>query len=87
MPHHIGVIPIGGLHALLSQWCPQLVETALKHFVTGDGAALDVIDVTQQLAQTFQHGHGFGGKTAVVSPLHDAVVRVGAHDNELRVES
>ena len=56
-----------------------MVETALQNFALGDGAALDIADISQLFTQTFEHGDGFRGRTAVVAPLHDAVVGVRTH--------
>ena len=42
---HFGIVPIDGLHALVTQWTLNQIVAALEGFVTRQSATLDVFDV------------------------------------------
>ena len=42
---HLGIVPIDGLHALVTQWTLNQIVATLEGFVTSQSATLDVFDV------------------------------------------
>ena len=45
LPLHLGIVPIDGLHALVTQWTLNQIVATLEGFVTRQSATLDVFDV------------------------------------------